>query len=918
MGGGKGIDLAKARILVSNDDGILAPGLKVLERIAKHFSKDVWVVAPAAEQSAASHSLTLRRPLRVQKLGPRRFTVDGTPTDCVLVAQNKLLSDRPADILLSGINQGANLGEDISYSGTVAAAKEAAYLGLPAVAFSQCRNKDGNINWATAEHYGVEVLRRLTGFRWRGRILVNVNFPALKPDAVNGITICPQGERNAATTVNEYSDPMGRPYLWIGDFTSDKTVQRNSDLGAIAAGAVAVTPLHSGFHPQGLHGPAEGDLRVTMPSRKIRLVMQLRSAGIADTEVLSAIERIPREIFVPDSFQDQAYENRALPIGQGQTLSQPQVVAVMTQALAASRRTKLLEIGTGSGYQAAVLSRMCRRVYTIERHRDLLRDGGSAFPGAQAAQHHHPRRRRLEGLGRAGALRPHHRHGRTAGIAGKPDGSAGPRRHHGDPPGHHLARPAIIEGAPRRPGAVFRGGLGAGAFRALGGRHAEPQPTASRRGAGSALAGRKSVMTPLVEKIRAAKSRPERVKAGKGLLLIMAAGIVVSACAPNDRSYYPQRAATPMNHPAPPKRRPTPPQDYLAVAAQERGDIQSTNSKTGPITVARAPSPAVIEVQPLEPVQPPQQIEKQEAPEPAQAATTGGSYRVQKGDSLYGISRRSGVPLRQLVEANGLQSPYNLQVGQTLTLPKVSSAGRQHQVAKGETVYGISRLYGVEMSALASRNGLAAPYSISPGQQLVIPGTQVAGQEAGEPLVTAAGKTSAQSPAKQQVARAPDAAASETPSAPETAPAPRRAQSAIPKPPPLAGGKFAWPIEGKILASFGPRKDGQHNDGINILAPRGAPVRAVENGVVAYAGEELRGFGRLLLVKHANGWVSAYAHNDSLLVQRGDTVKRGQPIAKVGSSGNVARPQLHFEIRKGSRAIDPRQLLEPSKIASAG
>jgi len=118
---------------------------------------------------------------------------------------------------------------------------------------------------------------------------------------------------------------------------------------------------------------------MTLPSRKIRLVMQLRSAGIADTGVLSAIERIPREAFVPASFQDQAYENRALPIGQGQTLSQPQVVAVMTQALAASRRTKVLEIGTGSGYQAAVLSRICRRVYTIERHRDLLEEAEARF-----------------------------------------------------------------------------------------------------------------------------------------------------------------------------------------------------------------------------------------------------------------------------------------------------------------------------------------------------------------------------------------------------------------------------------------------------------------------------------------------------------------------------------------------------------
>ena len=120
------------------------------------------------------------------------------------------------------------------------------------------------------------------------------------------------------------------------------------------------------------------------------------------------------------------------------------------------------------------------------------------------------------------------------------------------------------------------------------------------------------------------------------------------------------------------------------------------------------------------------------------------------------------------------------------------------------------------------------------------------------------------------------------------------------------------------MARYGPRKDGQHNDGINILAPRGAPVRAAENGVVVYAGEELRGFGQLLLVKHSGGWVTAYAHNQALLVGRGQTVKRGQTIARVGSSGNVASPQLHFEIRKGTRALDPARLLAPRSASTSG
>ena len=131
-------------------------------------------------------------------------------------------------------------------------------------------------------------------------------------------------------------------------------------------------------------------------------------------------------------------------------------------------------------------------------------------------------------------------------------------------------------------------------------------------------------------------------------------------------------------------------------------------------------------------------------------------------------------------------------------------------------------------------------------------------------------------------------------------------QANVPSPPPRAGRVFNWPVRGRILSGFGPKPDGLHNDGINIAAPRGTPVRAVQSGIVAYAGNELRGFGNLLLVKHEGGWVSAYAHNGALLVQRGDTVSRGQVIARVGDSGGVSAPQLHFELRQGPRAVDPR------------
>ena len=134
----------------------------------------------------------------------------------------------------------------------------------------------------------------------------------------------------------------------------------------------------------------------------------------------------------------------------------------------------------------------------------------------------------------------------------------------------------------------------------------------------------------------------------------------------------------------------------------------------------------------------------------------------------------------------------------------------------------------------------------------------------------------------------------------------------IPKPSPRTGKGFQWPVKGHVISGFGNKSKGLRNDGINIAAPRGAPVVAAENGVVVYAGNELRGFGNLVLIKHTDGWVSAYAHNDRLVVKRGDKVQKGQRIALVGSSGGVTTPQLHFELRKGKRARDPRKYLRPA------
>ncbi len=289
----------------------------------------------------------------------------------------------------------------------------------------------------------------------------------------------------------------------------------------------------------------------------------------------------------------------------------------------------------------------------------------------------------------------------------------------------------------------------------------------------------------------------------------------------------------------------------------------------------QAPAPVIFKTPGTGPVAPPA------------AAVAPVRLTVKRGDTVYAISRRYRVSVRGVIDANRLRPPYKLLVGQVLVLPRE----RLHEVRRGDTLYGISRRYRVDMSVLARANGLSEPYRLSVGQRLRVPVVAAA--------PSAAVKTAARAKPAVRVGAAPQRR-----SRPAAAPAPLPRQP-IPKPPPRSKGSFLWPVQGKLVSSFGPKDDGLHNDGINIAAPRGAAVRAAEDGVVAYAGNELRGYGNLLLVRHAGGWTTAYAHNQKLLVRRGDAVRRGQVIARVGSSGNVATPQTHFELRRGTRAVDP-------------
>lgn len=239
----KPLDLSRARVLISNDDGIAAPGLKVLESVVRPLVGEVWVVAPETEQSGAGHSLTLHHPLRIRKLSSRRYAVGGTPTDCVLLAVNELMKDCRPDLVLSGVNHGGNLGEDVTYSGTVAAAMEAALLNLRAIAISQVIEEGSEPMWDTARHWIPELLRRLGPMSWPTDVLINVNIPGVPTEAVTGITVCVQGRRKIGSELAVRSDPRGRTYYWIGPQREEDRYKRGTDLWAVSNGAVAVTPL---------------------------------------------------------------------------------------------------------------------------------------------------------------------------------------------------------------------------------------------------------------------------------------------------------------------------------------------------------------------------------------------------------------------------------------------------------------------------------------------------------------------------------------------------------------------------------------------------------------------------------------------------------------------------------------------------
>jgi 5''/3''-nucleotidase SurE len=234
------------RILLTNDDGYHAPGFAVLEAIARQLSDDIWVCAPAEEQSGAGHSLTLSQPVRVRQHGERRWSCTGTPTDSVMIAIGKLMPERP-DLVLSGVNRGANLGDDVTYSGTVSAAIEGALAGIPAIALSQVYAREGmgdTVPFGAAEAWGAKVLAPLLKAPMTPRTLININFPALPADAVRGIRVTRQGFHDYGRgSIVEGTDPRGYTYYWFGLHGIEHSLGHDSDLEAIDDGYVSVTPL---------------------------------------------------------------------------------------------------------------------------------------------------------------------------------------------------------------------------------------------------------------------------------------------------------------------------------------------------------------------------------------------------------------------------------------------------------------------------------------------------------------------------------------------------------------------------------------------------------------------------------------------------------------------------------------------------
>lgn len=321
-------------------------------------------------------------------------------------------------------------------------------------------------------------------------------------------------------------------------------------------------------------------------------------------------------------------------------------------------------------------------------------------------------------------------------------------------------------------------------------------------------------------------------------------------------------------------------------------------------------------------------------------AGSAGMHTVLNGDTVYTVSQRYNLPLREIISLNSLEAPYHLRSGFRLKLPPPND----YKVRPGDTLNGISRVFGVSVSETAKLNNLVQPYTIEKGQVLRLPTPQPAVVEQGfasaapsptfenaamrvpsvesEALTPPPGSIETASVTPAVIQSPPPVESSSSASAAAGFPPQPTAKPATVQPAaattlpsniapkvPARTGRFMRPVDGKVISGYGPKDGGLHNDGINIKAPKGTAVRAAENGVVAYTGSEMAGYGNLVLIRHQDRWITAYAHMEKILVKKGDVVKAGQSIGTVGATGSVDSPQLHFEVRKGTKAEDPAKYI---------
>ena len=390
------------RILVSNDDGVDAAGIRMLASVLREAGHEVTVVAPDRDRSGASNSLTLDLPIRLKRIDHYTVSVAGTPTDCVHLALTGLLEFEP-DIVVSGINNAANLGDDVIYSGTVSAAMEGRFLGLPAVAVSLVTRNHDPKHFDTAARAAVEIVARLKPIRCRPtpsststcRICRGARSRASRSPAsataivpkaasrrrIRAATRCTGSARpGASRTPAGHRLPRGayRPHLDHPDPGGPDPLP-----GAGESGQLGGWPQRragpAGMSPRLRLQPEAVGIGMTSQRVRDRLVDRLREAGIVDESTLNAIRVVPRHLFIDEALASRAYEDTALPIGHGQTISQPWVVARMTEAVLQVAPKRVLEVGTGSGYQAAILGALGLEVYTVERIGDLLRQARKRF-----------------------------------------------------------------------------------------------------------------------------------------------------------------------------------------------------------------------------------------------------------------------------------------------------------------------------------------------------------------------------------------------------------------------------------------------------------------------------------------------------------------------------------------------------------